>query len=51
MASPRVNFRLPKKTLDDVDQLIKDGKFRDRSEFFNTATTQLLGRIKLEGKP
>lgn len=46
----KVSFRIPEKDLQDVDYHIKQGKFRDRSDFFTSATTELLGKIALEGK-
>jgi Arc/MetJ-type ribon-helix-helix transcriptional regulator len=46
----KVSFRISEKDLQEIDYQIGQSKFRDRSDFFTSATTELLGKIALEGK-
>jgi len=50
-AKIKVSFGISEKSLAEVDEHIRRKKFKDRSEFFNTAATQFLGRLALEGIP
>lgn len=42
----KVSFRIPEKILQDVDYQIQKHNFKDRTEFFNYAILDTLGRLK-----
>lgn len=37
MNQPKVSFRLPADELQEIDNLVKDGEYPARSDFFRTA--------------
>lgn len=44
----KVSFRISPKDLEEIDYQISQGTFRDRSDFFTTAATDLLGKIQMK---
>lgn len=40
----RVTVRIPKKRLDDIEQLVDDGEFPNRSEAMRTAIQKMLNK-------